>query len=158
MALRPFGVDEGEDRLGVDGHLGLLALEAVPGEDLLVVQDDPVVHAFHRAVADGVVVGGDPGVALCVVAHVDERLGGLGGNRNPVEERARAGTLLVHRERPAVASIGIADCVCAALGDSGEQGLSRERPIDSARALQAVSGDSTHMLIVGASPDDPARS
>ena len=38
-------VDEREDRLGVDGHLRLLPLEAVAGEDLLVVQDDPVVDA-----------------------------------------------------------------------------------------------------------------
>ena len=60
LGARARRVDEGEDRLGVDGHLGLLPLEAVAGEDLLVVEDDPVVHALDRAVADGVVVRGDP--------------------------------------------------------------------------------------------------
>ena len=41
MALRV--LREREDRLRVDGHLRLGPLERVAGEDLLVVQDDPVV-------------------------------------------------------------------------------------------------------------------
>ena len=73
-------VHEREDRLRVDGHLRLLALETVPGEDLLVVEDDPVVDADHGAVPDGVVVGGDSRMALRVVAHVDESLRRLGGH------------------------------------------------------------------------------
>ena len=65
---------EGEDRLGVDGHLRLGPLEAVAREDLLVVQDDPVVDPDDAAVPDRVVVRLDPGMALRVVPHVHERL------------------------------------------------------------------------------------
>ena len=50
---------EGEDRLRVDGHLRLGPGEAVAVEDLLVVDDDPVVDADHRSVPDRMVVGDD---------------------------------------------------------------------------------------------------
>ena len=67
-------VDEREDRLGIDRHLGLMPLEAVPREDFLVVDDDPVVDALDGSMADGMVVGRDPRMALRVVADVDQRL------------------------------------------------------------------------------------
>ena len=92
-------VDEREDRLGVDRHLRLRAREAVPGEQLVVVDDDPVVHARHVAVTDRMVVGGDRGVALRVVAHVHEHLRRVRGDDDRLEERAGAGLLLVHLER-----------------------------------------------------------
>ena len=77
---RALGVlGEREDRLGVDGHLRLGALEAVAREDLLVVDDDPVVDPDDRAVPDRVVVRLDRGMALRVVAHVDEHLGRAAG-------------------------------------------------------------------------------
>ena len=68
--LRVLG--EGEDRLGVDRHLGMGALEAVVGEDLLVVDDDAVVDPDHGAVPDLVVVRLDRGMALGVVTYVHE--------------------------------------------------------------------------------------
>jgi len=51
----------------------------------VVVEDDPVVDADDRAVADRVVVGLDPRVALRVVADVDERLGRAGGQEDLLE-------------------------------------------------------------------------
>ena len=66
---------EREDRLGVDGHLRLRAGAAERGEELVVVDDDPVVDPDHRPVAHGVVVGGDRRMTLGVVADVDEQLG-----------------------------------------------------------------------------------
>ena len=134
---------EREDRLGVDGHPRSSALEAVVGEDLLVVQDDPVVDADDRSVPDRMVVGLDHGMALGVVAHVDEHLARVLRDLDAVEELARAGALLVDVNVAAVA-IRIADCVGAALGDAGQESLSGERPIDVALGTQAVSGDSAH--------------
>ena len=49
---------EREDRLGVDGHLAR-ARACVAVEQLVVVDDDPVVDSDHRAVTDRVVVRGD---------------------------------------------------------------------------------------------------
>ena len=74
---------EGEDRLGVDGHLRMRALEAVAGEDLLVVDDDPVVDPDDRAVPDRVVVRLDRRMALRVVANVHEHLRGRRRARAP---------------------------------------------------------------------------
>ena len=68
--LRVLG--QGEDRLGVDRHLWMGALEAVVGEDLLVVDDDPVVDPDDGAVPDRVVVRLDRGMALGVVTYVHE--------------------------------------------------------------------------------------
>ena len=87
---------EREDRLGVDRHprLGAGALEL--GEELVVVDDDPVVDPDHRAVPDGMVVGRDRRVALRVVAHVDEELGGRVGHVDALEKLARGRPLLRH--------------------------------------------------------------
>jgi hypothetical protein len=126
-------LDEGEDRLGVDRHLGLVALETVLGEDLLVVRDDPVVDADDPTVADGVVVGRKSGVALGVVTDVDEELGRFRRHPNEVEELARAGALLVHRHGNPVAPEGVAGGVRAAAGDGCQKRLSRKRLIDAAR-------------------------
>ena len=92
---------EREDRLGVDGHLRLRALEAVAGEDLVVVLDDPVVDPDDGAVPDRVVVRLDRRVALRVVADVDEHLVAAVGNVQLVEQLARAGALLDDRRRAA---------------------------------------------------------
>ena len=67
------------------------ALDAVRGEQRVVVLDDAVVDADDGAVADRVVVRLDLGVALRVVADVDQRLDAVAGTRDLVEERARAG-------------------------------------------------------------------
>ena len=124
---------EGEDRLGVDGHPGLGALETVRGEDVVVVQDDSVVDPDHRPVPDGVVVRLDRGMALGVVADVHQDLVGVLGDLDAVEELAGAGALLVDVDAAAV-PIRVPDGVGAALGDTGEQSLSSERPIDLALA------------------------
>ena len=79
-----------EDRLGVDRHLGLRPLDAVLGEDLLVVDDDPVVDPDHRAVPDRMIIGEDGGVALGVVAHVHEHVRRVSGQLDRVEERRGA--------------------------------------------------------------------
>src|SRR5205823_12138394 len=68
---------EREDRLGVDGHPGLGAGAGVGGEQLVVVEDDPVVDTDDRAVSHRVVVGRDRRMALRVVAHVYEKLSGV---------------------------------------------------------------------------------
>ena len=127
---------EREDRLGVDRHLRLGALEAVPFDQLVVVDDDPVVHADDGAVADRMVVGLDPGVALRVVAHVDQGLARAGREDDLLEQSAGAGALLVDRRLARAAPVGVPDGVGAALGDPGEQGLGRERPVDPLDALK----------------------
>ena len=81
--IRPRQLHEGEDRLGVDGHVGLGPLDRVPGEDLLVVDDDPVVDPDDRAVPDRMVVGENGGVALGVVTHVHQRVGRVGRAARP---------------------------------------------------------------------------
>ena len=65
---------EREDRFRVDGHLRLGPGAGVGGEQLVVVDDDPVVDADDRPVPDGMVVGVDRRVALRVVADVHEEL------------------------------------------------------------------------------------
>ena len=137
-------LDEREDRLGVDGHPGLGALEAVPREDLLVVRDDPVVDPDDRPVADRVVVGGERRMALGVVADVEEGLGRLLGHLDRLEQLARARSLLVRDDRGVARAVGVADRVRAALGDRCEQGLGRERPVDATRGTNAVSGYTAH--------------
>ena len=77
--IRPGQLHQGEDRLGVDRHLGFRTLDRVPHEDLVVVHDDPVVDPDDRAVADRVIVRENGGVALGVVADVHEGLGRVVG-------------------------------------------------------------------------------
>ena len=120
---------EREDRLRVDGHLRLRALDPVPREKLVVVGDDPVVDPDDRAVTDGVVVGLDVRVSLGEVPDVDQRLKRVGRHLELVEERAGAAAKLGDA-RAAVAAMGVADGVGPALGDAGEQRLRSERPVD----------------------------
>ena len=128
LGRRPVRLDEGEDDLGVDGHLGLVAVDVVAPEELLVVGDDPVVDPRHVAVANGVVVRGDRRVPLRVVADVHQRLARRGGDEDGLEQGARSRLLLVHLERP-LRAVRVADGVCAALGDPGEQRLRGQRPV-----------------------------
>jgi hypothetical protein len=76
---------EREDRFGVDGHPGLGACARVGGEQLVVVEDDPVVDTDDRAVPHRVVVGRDRGMAFRVVAHVNEKLSSVRRHRDPIE-------------------------------------------------------------------------
>jgi hypothetical protein len=89
------------------------------------------------------IVALDHGMALGVVAHVDEHLARVLRDLDAVEKLARAGALLVDVNVAAV-SVRIPDCVGAALGDSGQQSLGGERPVDVALSAQAVSGDSAN--------------
>ena len=143
-ALRVLG--EGEDRLGVDRHLGMCALEAVVGEDRLVVDDDPVVDPDHRAVADRVVVRLDRRMPLGVVAHVHEHLRRRRRDVDLVQQLAGARTALVHRDGAARAPVRVADGVRTAFGDPGQERLRRERPLDARLGAQAITGNSAHML------------
>ena len=127
--------------------LGLGPLDRVPGEDLLVVDDDPVVDPDDRAVPDRVVVGENGGVALGVVTHVHQGLGRVGGQLDRVEQCRRAGALLVNRHVRASAAVGVADRVCAALGDPREQRLGCQGAIDGGGSVEAVSGYSAHQRI-----------
>ena len=136
---------EREDRLRVDRHPRLGARAGEVREQLVVVEDDPVVDPDDRAVPDGMVVGGDRRMALRVVAHVDEQLGRVGGNTNALEQVARRRPLLRH-DRIGVtgAAVRVPDRVRATLGDPCEQRLRRQRPIDAATRGEAVTGYSTH--------------
>src|SRR5438128_284954 len=136
---------ESEDRLRVDRHLRMRALETVPLEDLLVVEDDPVVDAHDGAVTDGVVVRLDRRMALRVVANVDQRLARLERKLEALEQGARARPLLVAADAAVAGrAVGVARRVGAALGDSCEEGLRGERAVDARLRAQAVSGDATH--------------
>ena len=145
--IRPRRVHEGEDRLGVDRHLGLGPLEAVAREDLLVVDDDPVVDPDDRSVADRVVVREDRGVALRVVAHVDERVRRVARQLDGLEQGRRPGALLVDRDVRAGTAVRVADRIGAALGDPREERLGGERAIDAGVGVEAVSGDPAHQRI-----------
>ena len=147
---------EGEDRLGVDGHARLGPLEAVSGEDLLVVQDDPVVDADNLAVPDRMVVGREARVALRVVADVHDRLASLAGDGQPVEEGAGAATLLVHGHGEAGPAVGVADRIRSTFRDRGQERLSHEGLVDPRLVIQAISRDSAQCRlspILGRSPD-----
>ena len=121
-------------------------VEAVAGEDLFVVDDDPVVDPDHGAVPDRMVVRLDRRMALRVVADVHEHLA------SPPRAHAapRGATVAPERRLWTVhrligAAKGVADRVGAPLGDSGEQGLRRERLVDVRGGIEAISGDSTHI-------------
>ena len=101
------------------------------GEQVVVVDDDPVVDPDDRAVADRVVVCLDRRVALRVVADVDQRLRRVARHEDPVEQLARAAALLADRDRSDLGAVGVPDGVGAALGDSGQERLGCERPIDA---------------------------
>ena len=136
---------DGEDRLGVHGHAGLASRAVVVGEELVVVQDHPVVDTDHGAVADRMVVRRDGRMALGVVADVDQHLACALRNGDLVEKRACTGALLVHRDTLAGTAVRVADSVGAALGDPRQESLSRERSLERARGGNAVSGDSAHI-------------
>ena len=120
--------------------------QAMRGEQLVVVQDDPVVDPDDRPVPNRVVVGRDRRVALRVVADVDEQLGRRLRHRDPLEQLA-GGRALLRDDGIGVlgAAVGVADGVGAALGDACEQGLSRERPVDGAARGKAVAGNPAHI-------------
>jgi hypothetical protein len=117
----------------------------VLGHQLVVVEDDSVVDAHDGAVANRMVVRLDARVPLRVIAHVDQRLGCARRHDHLVEQCARTRTLLVDRHRALAVPVGVPDSIGAALGDPGEQGLSRERAIHAAARTQAVSGNTTHL-------------
>ena len=108
---------------------GSARVDVVAREELLVVDDDPVVDARHVAVADRMVVGDDRRVALRVVAHVDERLRRVAGGRRPSSSSAVAPVCCLCTSSAARAAVRVADGVGAALGDPGEQRLGGERPV-----------------------------
>ena len=144
---------EREDRLRVDGHAALRTGTRVLLEQLVVVQDDPVVDADDVAVAHGMVVGRDRGMALRVVADVEEDLRRVGRNRDPLEHLARAGALLVDGRRPlGRAPKRVTDRVGAALGDPREQRPRGQRAVDAAVGGETVTRDSAHNLILVSAP------
>ena len=79
---------ECEDRLRVDGHPRLRPRAAERREQLVVVEDDPVVDSDDGPVPHRVVVGRDRGMAFCVVANVDEELVCVRGHLDPLEQAA----------------------------------------------------------------------
>ena len=119
----------------------------MPGEDLLVVDDDPVVDPDDGAVPDRMVVGEDGGVALGVVTHVHQGLGRVGGQLDRVEQCRGAGALLVNRHVRADATVGVTDRVCTALCDPREQRLGCKGAVDGGGSVKAVSGYSAHQRI-----------
>src|SRR4029079_13364278 len=100
-------------------HLRSGALEAVLGEDLLVVANDPVVDPDQRPVTDRMVVGLEAGMALGVVAHVNKGLSRERRNPDRVEEPARARALLVDRELDVGPAVAVTGGVGSPFGDRG---------------------------------------
>jgi RNA polymerase primary sigma factor len=135
---------EREDGFRVDGYLRRGALDPVPGEQLVVVLDDTVVNTDDAAVSDRVVVHLDVGMPLRVVADVQQRLGRVPRDDDLVQQRARSAAELRHFYGAVPTAEGIPDRVAAALRDSGEQSLRRERPLDGRIRTQAVTGYSAH--------------
>jgi hypothetical protein len=103
------------------------------------------VDPDDAAVADRVVVGGEGGVALRVVADMDEELGRARRHPDEVEKLARSGALLVDRDGKAVAPERVSRGVGAATGDCCQERLSRERLIDAAGGTQAISGNTAQI-------------
>ena len=134
-----------ENRLRVDGHLGRCAGEAVAGEDLVVVDDDPVVDPDHGPVPDGVVVRLDGRMALRVVTDVHENLRRGRRHMELVQQGGCTRATLVDPDNLIAAAIRIADCIGSPLGDPGQQRLRRERLVDAGGWIETVSGDSTHI-------------
>ena len=138
-------VDEGEDRLGVDRHLGLVPRDAVTNEQLVVVLDDPVVDADDAPVANGVVVRRDRRMPLRVVADVDERLTASTAGRTIVSSIALAPVCCLWTVERTVRADRVSDGVRASLGDPGQQCLSRKCSIDLRLGADAVACDSAHV-------------
>ena len=130
------GLGQGEDHLGIDGHLRLGALEAITGHQRVVVVDVAVVDPEDGAVADGVVVRIDPRVALGVVADVDQGVAGVLGQCDLLEQGAGAAALLVDDDAAAARPVRVTDRVGTALGNAREQGLGGTRPVDRARSFR----------------------
>ena len=119
--------------------------QAWPGEERVVVDDDPVVDPDHRPVAHGMVVGRDRRVALRVVADVDQQLVGARRHLDAVEQLRRRRALLDHRRAGrARGAVGVPDRIGAALRDRREQGLRRERALDGRVGGKAESGYTAH--------------
>ena len=98
LARRKDEGDEEAKKKLIESNLRLGARNPKPAEELVVVADDPVVHADDVAVPDRMVVGGQARMSLGVVADVHEQLRCIGRDVNTLEERGRAGALLVHAD------------------------------------------------------------
>ena len=118
----------------------------MPLEELVVVRDDPVVDADDGAVPDRMVVGGEGGVALRVIPHMEERRARGRRDRDEIEQLAGAGALLVDGYGSVSGPVGVPGRIGASFRDRGEQNLGCERPVDAAFDAKAVSGDSAHRL------------
>jgi hypothetical protein len=90
-------------------------------EEQIVVGDDPVVHADHGSVTDGVVVGGEAGMALRESRTWTSSCVASSGTWIRSSSAGGPGALLVQRHGRARAAEGVPDGVGAALGDSGQQ-------------------------------------
>ena len=106
----------------------------------------PLWMPDDAAVPDRVVVPLDLRMTLREVAHVDERLGRAGRDVELVEEGARAAPKLRDADL-AVAAVGVPDRIGAPLGDSGEQSLRGERPVDGRLRTEAESRYAAHGLL-----------
>ena len=138
-------VHQREDRLGVDRHARARS-RSIPcrARSSSSFDDDPVVDPGHRPWRTGWLFASDRRVALRVVADVDERLGRVGRERRRRRAaRSRRSAACGRRVRPSRA-VRVADGVGAALRDPGEQGLRRERPVDSRGVAEAVASDAAH--------------
>ena len=86
-------------------------------------------------------------MALGVVANVDEQLVRMGRHADPVEQ-ATCRSPLLGDDRVLVlsASICVPHGVGAAIGDSREQRLRSERPVDAAPRGKTVSSYAAHVF------------
>ena len=115
-------------------------------EQIVVVEDDPVVDPDDRAVPYRMVVRRDRRMALRVVPHMYERLRRGCRNADAFQELARAGLLLVHRDLGVAGiAIRVSDRIRAPLRDSGQERLRTKRPVDARLRAEAVSGDPAHV-------------
>ena len=120
----------------------LVPHEIVTAEELVVVGDDPVVDPGHATVPDGMVVRGDRGVALRVVADVNQNLAGALGDDHGVEQCAAPVCAAPPR---AAGAVCVADRV-GALRDTREQRLGSQRPVH--RVPPARNRDAAHVCLL----------
>ena len=85
-------------------------------------------------------------MTLRVVPDVDEELGGVLGHVDPVEQGGCSGALLVDADAAVPDAVGVPDGVRAALGDAGQKGPRRDRPVDAALRVEAIASYSAHNL------------